>query len=175
MNLQESEELQQFKLKPLNREGLAAAMSKAEHYRLLNQPDLAESICRDILAIDPDNQKVAIVLLLALTDQFGQGSSLTVKHAREIASNLKDEYARVYYTGIVHERQGMAALRSGLPGTDFDAYEWYIEAMEFYERADAICAGANIDPKLRWNTCARIIMQYQLRQRPFDDREPMLE
>lgn len=174
MNLQESE-TQQFTLKPLGLDGIEAAMSKAEHYRLLNQPDLAESICRDILAVDPENQKASVVLLLALTDQFGKASSVTIKHAREIASNLTDDYQRVYYTGIIHERLGMAALRSGLPGTDFDAYEWYSEAMDFYERAEAVGEGANIDARLRWNTCARTIMTYQLRQRPQDEREPMLE
>lgn len=175
MSIKESEEKQQFKLKPLSKEGLDAAMSKAEHYRLLNQPRLAESICWDILAIDPENQKAAIVLLLALTDQLGVPSSMTAKKAREIASGLKEEYARVYYTGIIHERQGTAALHSGSPGSDFDAYEWYTEAMDFYERAAAIDKAGNIDPILRWNTCARIIMQYNLSQRPPDEFEHMLE
>lgn len=174
MNLKETE-TQQFTLKPLGRDGIESAMSKAEHYRLLNQPDLAESICRDILVVDPENQKASVVLLLALTDQFGKASSVTIKHAREIASNLRDDYQRVYYTGIIHERLGMAALRSGLPGTDFDAYEWYLEAMDFYERAEAIGERTNIDARLRWNTCARIIMMYQLKPRPQDEREPMLE
>jgi len=174
MNLKETE-TQQFTLKPLGRDGIESAMSKAEHYRLLNQPDLAESICRDILVVDPENQKASVVLLLALTDQFGKASSVTIKHAREIASNLRDDYQRVYYTGIIHERLGMAALRSGLPGTDFDAYEWYLEAMDFYERAEAVGERTNIDARLRWNTCARIIMMYQLKPRPQDEREPMLE
>lgn len=174
MNLKETE-TQQFTLKPLGRDGIESAMSKAEHYRLLNQPDLAESICRDILVVDPENQKASVVLLLALTDQFGKASSVTIKHAREIASNLRDDYQRVYYTGIIHERLGMAALRSGLPGTDFDAYAWYLEAMDFYERAEAIGERTNIDARLRWNTCARIIMMYQLKPRPQDEREPMLE
>jgi hypothetical protein len=174
MNLQESE-TQQFILKPLGRDGIDAAMSKAEHYRLLNQPDLAESICRDILAVEPEHQKALVVLLLALTDQFGRAASVAAKHAREIATNLKDEYQRLYYMGIIHERQGMASLRSGFPGTDFDAYEWYTEAMDFYEQAEAIAEKTNIDARLRWNTCARIIMMYHLKPRPQDEREPMLE
>jgi hypothetical protein len=174
MNLQESETTQ-FTLKPLSRDAIDAAMSKAEHYRLLNQPDLAESICRDILAVDPDHQKALIVLLLSLTDQFGRTASVAAKHAREIATSLKDEYQRVYYMGIIHERQGMASLRSGLPGTDFDAYEWYTEAMDYYERAEALSAGANMDARLRWNTCARIIMMYHLKPRPQDEPEAMLE
>lgn len=167
-------ETETFKLKPLAKEGIETSLGKAEHYRLLNQPRLAESICLDVLLIDPTNQKASIFLLLALTDQFGQSSSKTANQALNIAKGLKDEYSRIYYTGIVHERQGATALRSGTPGADFDAYEWYREAMEFYEKADAINKDDNNDPVLRWNTCARIIMEHHLHERPFDD-SPVLE
>lgn len=164
-----------FELKPLSREGIDAALDKAEQYRLLNQPRLAESICLDILDTDPGNQKAGVTLLLALTDQFEKTSSKAVKRALNLANSLKDEYARIYYSGIVHERQGTAALNSTTPGTDFDAYEWYREAMQFYEKANSINQGENNDPILRWNTCARIIMEHRLRDRPSDDFEPLLE
>ena len=167
-------ETETFKLKPLAKEGIETSLGKAEHYRLLNQPRLAESICLDVLLIDPTNQKASIFLLLALTDQFGQSSSKTANQALSIAKGLKDDYSRIYYTGIVHERQGATALRSGTPGSDFDAYEWYREAMEFYEKADAINKDDNNDPVLRWNTCARIIMEHHLHERPFDN-SPVLE
>ena len=163
-----------FELKPLAKEGIESSLGKAEHYRLLNQPRLAESICLDVLLITPDNQRASVILLLALTDQFGESSSKTANQALSIAKSLKDEYARIYYTGIVHERQGATALKSGTPGSDFDAYEWYREAMEFYEEADAINRDGNNDPVLRWNTCARIIMEYHLRERPTDNF-PVLE
>lgn len=165
----------QFELKPLSRDSVETALEKAEHYRLLNQPRLAESICLDILEVDPGHQRAKIVLLLALTDQFKQSSSKASKHALELASSLKDEYSRVYYTGIVHERLGASALASSLPGADFDAYMWYREAMQFYEKADKVNQGDNDDPILRWNTCARIIMECHLKERPTDDYQPMLE
>jgi tetratricopeptide (TPR) repeat protein len=164
-----------FELKPLSKESIDPALVKAEHYRLLNQPRLAESICLDILEIDPDNQKAIIVLLLALTDQFKQASTKASKQALELANSLKDEYSQAYYAGIVHERQGSAALNSSLPGADFDAYMWYREAMQFYEKANEINKGVNDDPTLRWNTCARIIMQNHLHERPSDDDQTMLE
>jgi hypothetical protein len=169
-----TEEKRIFKLKPLSREGIDAALTKADQYRLLNQPRLAESICQDILAIDPENQKASITLLLALTDQFGQSSSKAAKQALEIANKLRDEYSRVYYTGIVYERQGANALHSDTPGSDFDACEWYLDAMELYERADALNPPGNDDAILRWNTCARLIMQYNLKERPYDN-SPVLE
>ena len=163
-----------FELKPLSKEGIEASMGKAEHYRLLNQPRLAESICLDVLLIDPDNQKASIILLLALTDQFGDSFSKTVNQALSIARNLKDEYSRAYYTGIIYERQGTTALKSGKPGSDFDAYEWYCDAMESFEKAADLSRDENNDPILRWNTCARIIMDYHLHER-YTDNSPVLE
>jgi hypothetical protein len=170
-----STESPSFELKTLSRESIDSAIGKAEHYRLLNQPRLAESICLDVLHIDPENQKASIVLLLALTDLFSQSSTRSSKHALELAKGLKEEYARVYYTGIIHERQGAAALNSSSQSSDFDAYEWYREAMECFEKAHEINKGENNDPILRWNTCARIIMDNHLRERPSDDYQPMLE
>jgi hypothetical protein len=164
-----------FKLKPLSKDGIQGALEKAETYRLLNQPRLAESICQDILAIDPGNQKASVFLLLALTDQFGKSSSKAVKQAQEIATALKDEYARAYYTGIILERQGAVALSSGIPGAEFDACEWYLEAMKYYEKAEGVSPEGTNDPILRWNTCARIIMQYNLQERPYDDSRTELE
>ena len=41
-----------FELKPLSKESIKAALEKAERYRLLNEPGLAESICLDILEIE---------------------------------------------------------------------------------------------------------------------------
>lgn len=157
-----------FELKPLTKDGIEASIAKAEHYRLLNQPLLAESICLDILLVSPDNQNASTILLLALTDQFDTSTS-KAKQAMSIAKSLKDEYSRLYYSGIIAERLGTAALKSRAHGSHFDAYEWYREAMEFFEKADAINKEDNNDPVLRWNTCARIIMQYHLSERPVDN------
>ncbi len=164
-----------LKLKPLSKDGLPAALEKAEHYRLLNQPRLAESICLDILAVDPSNPRASIILLLALTDQFDRSSSRGAKQALNIARNLPDEYSRLYYTGIVYERQAGNALTSGIPGADFDAYEWYLDAMACYEQAEAVHPAGNDDAVLRWNTCARTIMQYNLQERPVADEPTFLE
>ena len=156
-----------FELKLLSKEGIDSSIEKAELYRLLNQPQLAESICLDILLVSPDNQKASTTLLLALTDQFDSSSSKAAR-AMSIANSLGDEYSRNYYSGVIVERRGAAALKSRTPGSDFDAYEWYREAMEFFEKADAINKQVNNDPILRWNTCARVIMEHHLSERPAD-------
>ena len=57
-------------LKPLGRDSIDGALAKAERYRFLNEPGEAESICLDILDVDPGNQPARIALLLALSDQF---------------------------------------------------------------------------------------------------------
>ena len=44
-----------FQLKPISKESIPAAIEKAERYRLLDEPNLAESICLDILEADPQS------------------------------------------------------------------------------------------------------------------------
>src|SRR6267154_1413558 len=59
-----------FELKPISAGSVAGALAKAERYRLLNEPSQAESICRDILAVEPENHEALASLILALTDQI---------------------------------------------------------------------------------------------------------
>src|ERR1051325_2975853 len=94
-----------FQLKPLSREAIPAALEKAMRYRLLNEPGEAESICHDILRIDPENQQALVTLLLALTDRFDKGYAVGVVHARDVLPRLRDAYERSYYAGIISERQ----------------------------------------------------------------------
>lgn len=46
-----------FELKPLSKKAIPRAIEKADRYRLLNEPSDAESICLDVLAVDPENQR----------------------------------------------------------------------------------------------------------------------
>ena len=173
MNQVKTEAPHTFKLKALSRDGIEGALAKAEQYRLLNQPKLAESICLDVLDVDKNNHKAKVFLLLALTDQFGQSFSAAAKHANELAKSLQDEYSQLYYTAIIRERMGTATLNAGNPGSNFDAYEWYMEAMELFEKSQPLAPPYNNDAILRWNTCARTIMQYDLRERPFENFPPL--
>ncbi len=56
--------------KPISPASVPGALAKAERYRLLNEPGEAESICLDILAVEPDNQQALASLILSLTDQL---------------------------------------------------------------------------------------------------------
>ena len=163
-----------FELKPISREAIPEALEKAERYRLLNEPAQAESICLDILHVEPENQRAAVTLLLSLTDQLGRG--IKVGLARAALARILDEYQRFYYTGIVCERSAKAEIRKGSPGAGFTAYESLREAMHWYEKAEAIRPPGNDDAILRWNTCARLLMRNpDLRPRPAESMEPVLD
>ena len=113
-----------FELKHIGPEAIPAALDKAERYRLLNQPEAAESICEDVLAIDPDNQPALISLLLALTDQFHQGDAGSFHHARQVLPRLHDEYDRCYYAGLIWERRASARLSEAAPESSRVAHPW---------------------------------------------------
>jgi len=153
-----------FKLKQISRAALPGALAKAERYRLLNEPEQAESICRDVLAVEPEHQTALVTLLLALTDQFRAQSNDGVRHAEEALSKLTDEYQRAYYAGLVRERWARALLAGGDPG--HQAFAWLRDAMAFYDKAEAVAAAGNDDAILRWNSCARIIAQKKLHPEP---------
>ncbi|MGP0070678.1 MAG: hypothetical protein ACLPWF_01925 [Bryobacteraceae bacterium] len=163
----------QFELKPISIAGVAVALQRAERYRLLNEPSLAESICLDVLRVEPENQRALVTLLLAITDQFVQGAA--VAKARELLSRLKGEYEQRYFAGIIWERSAHAQLYKGAPNAAFSAYEGLIRAMRCYEDAIELRSPGNDDPILRWNTCARILMRNpNLRPRPDEAYEPVM-
>ena len=164
-----------FELKQLSKEAIPAALEKALRYRLLNEPAEAESICFDVLNIDPGNQQALVTLLLALTDRFGKGYAVGVTQAQEVLTRLSDDYERAYYAGIICERRAKAQLHQRHPGSGFDAYELLREAMSWFEKAEALRPPKNDDALLHWNTCARIIMGNQLTPRVAETVELPLE
>jgi hypothetical protein len=164
-----------FDLKTISREAVPRTLAKAERYRLLNEPGEAESICRDALEADPDNQGALVMLLLALTDQFDEQAATAVAEASTCAERIRDEYERAYYSGIICERRAKARLRRAAPHCGPGAYEWLREAMIWYEKAEAVRPPGNDDALLRWNTCARLIMRdHRLVPAPEDRGEPLL-
>jgi len=164
-----------FELKTLSPEAVPRALAKAERYRLLNEPGEAESICLDALEADADNQEALATLLLALTDQFDDDSTSRLGDAWKCAERMRSDYDRAYYTGIIWERRAKARLRRGVPDCGPRAYEWLREAMNWYEKAEAIRPAGNDDALLRWNTCARLIMRDRRLVPVIEERgEPLL-
>ena len=164
-----------FRLKPIDREAIPRALEKVERYRLLNEPEEAESICLDILAVEPDNQQALVMLVLALSDQLHTDCTECYARAQALLPRLGDEYERCYYAGILCERSGSAQIDRGGPGRDATAYAWLREAMGWYEKAEAVRPPQNDDAILRWNTCARIIMKHSLQPPAVETFEPVLQ
>lgn len=158
-----------LELKPMTAGGVAAALAKAERYRLLNEPDAAESICLDVLAIEPANQKALVMLLLARTDLIAQGIAGGLGRAREVLSQLTDDYERAYYAGIICERRGHAQRMSPSLTAASLATDWYREAMDWYEKAEAVRPPGNDDAVIRWNSCARILNAHPELTSRFDE------
>ena len=149
-------------LKPITHDGIPAALQKAERYRLLNDSSAAESICLDVLEIDPSNQEALVSLLLAITDQLRDGHHPEgVRRAREVLTRLTDEYERVYYAGIICERRARAHLDRDALGSAEVAIEWFREAMGWYEKSESIRPAGNDEAILRWNTCVRVLQRYE--------------
>lgn len=142
-------------IKPISKNGVLEALSKVAHYRYLNQAEEAESICRDILTADPENQTARRMLGLAITDQFTGTPKDRFAEAREIFAGLGNEYEKMYYTGILHERRAKAELAHGhQPHT---LHVLFAEAIRCYESAEKVRPAGNDDAILRWNRCVRIL------------------
>src|SRR5262245_66426479 len=97
-----------FDLKRLSPAAVPAALEKAHRYRLLNEPTDAESICRDVLAVEPENQEALVTLTLALSDQLETRAAAAYEQARASLAQIRDDYKRHYYSGILCERRARA-------------------------------------------------------------------
>ena len=162
-----------FELKPISMAAVPKAIKRAEQYRLLNEPEQAESICLDILAAQPGDQYTLTVLVLAVTDQFSREGSGGIRQANEYVNRLDDEYLRQYYSGLVLERQARAYLTRGK--SRVAAYDCFRDAMEQYEKAERLRPEDDDSALLRWNACLRTIRRGQLQPPPSDEREQPLE
>lgn len=156
------------KLKTISRSGIPQAITKAEMYRYLNEPEETESICRDILAVEPENQAALRMLGLAMADQFCGGHLDRCLEAESVFQSLADPYERLYYTGLLHERKAKAQLRAGEP---LRILVPLVEnAMACFEQAEKIRPQDNDDAILRWNRCLRLL---QSLPRTEPEREPV--
>jgi tetratricopeptide (TPR) repeat protein len=146
-----------FQLKVMQADGIPQALERAKQYRLLNQPFHAESICRDILAADPENQEVHVVLILAMTDQFGHELGSKSSKVKEVLKNVTDPYLKLYYRGLIYERRGIATLKGRAHSSREVAYDLLEKAIDHYNQAYEIRPENNEEALLRHNTCVRTI------------------
>jgi len=142
-------------LKSISKAGIPEAIAKAELYRYLNEPEETESICRDILAIEPGHQLALRMLGLSLTDQFIGAASDRYIEVQSLFQGLRDPYEQLYYTGILYERRARTQLLVGYPPHTLRPF--VEEAMRCFEEAEKIRPAGNDDSILRWNRCVRLL------------------
>jgi tetratricopeptide (TPR) repeat protein len=142
-------------LKSISKAGIPEAIAKAELYRYLNEPEEAESICRDILAVDPDHQLARRMLGLSITDQFIGAATDRYLEVQTLFQGLRDPYEQFYYMGLLHERRAKAQLLVGYaPHILLPLVE---EAMRCFAEAEKLRPVGNDDSILRWNRCVRLL------------------
>ncbi len=148
----------------INANAVSAALEKARQYRLLQEPEQAESICLDILEVSPGHHDAQILLILSMTDQFLRiGQMLDTKRVLKLVDGLSDEYERLYYRGIVAERRARAMLVESMSHSF--TWEYFREAMEYYKSAQFCMPDNNDDAILRWNACLRTVIRERLQPR----------
>jgi hypothetical protein len=163
-------------LRTMSEASIPRALEKAERYRFLNEPAEAESICLDVLAVDPDNQKALITFVMALSDQLDERPAALFARAKEAAAKIRDDYARAYFSALLCERRAKAHQKQKSPGSGGVAYEWFQQALEGYARALELREPGNDDAVLRWNTCVRALASDpSLKPAPVDSFTPLLE
>jgi tetratricopeptide (TPR) repeat protein len=143
------------KLKTISTTGIAEALSKAQLYRYLNEPEESESICQDILVADSENQAALRLLGLSITDQFTGNMTDRYSEADAIFRRLTAPYGQHYYLGILAERRAKAQMRAGRPSYVVEVL--IEEAMRQFEEAERIRPAANEEAILRWNRCVRLL------------------
>jgi hypothetical protein len=165
----------QLELKALPLCQTSTALAMAQCCRDVSEPEEAESICLDLLRVEPENQEALVLLLLARTDLLDEGLPGGVDRAREPLSKLIAEYDRAYYAGVICERQARYLLRSRGRHTSFIAWDWFQYAMDHFEEAARLLP-ERVEPALRFNACVRLIERNRhCVPSPEDQREHSIE
>lgn len=146
----------ELELKRLQRGSLDVALARAAHYRDLNQPEEAESICRDVLDVDANRQDAWKILGLALTDRLPTGQAGLLEEAIATFEKLRDEYERTYHVGVAWERAAKAHL---LRNEAHSAVAGFEHALQAYAAAERMRPDLP-DPLLRWNRCVRLLREH---------------
>ncbi|AFJ01431.1 hypothetical protein Q7C_252 [Methylophaga frappieri] len=162
----------ELSLHDIHADSVELAIDRARQYRSLLEPEIAESICLDVLHIQPDNQQARIIYILALTDQIDVSGSQSPFQAIETAIELLDNpYQQQYYTGIYFERRARFMLSQ--PMSRAFAYDYFVKALQCYQQAEKIRPEHNDESILRWNSCVRTIAREKLKPVSEQDKVQM--
>lgn len=154
----------ELKLHDIHIDAVGKALEKAKQYRSLLEPEIAESICLDVLNVDPDNQPILVVYILALLDQISRVEKQTqIKTIERAIEKLTSEYQRCYYSGLLNERRARHLITQAMSHSF--AYDYFVEALQYYQQAREISPKNEDEAILRWNSCIRTIDKEKLKPR----------
>ena len=142
----------EYRVKRISTAGIAEAIAKAELYRSLSEPEEAESICRDILTIEPQHQLA--LRLLGLPDRSVHRSWVrSYREAEEIFQQLND---RMNGTTTLGSRTSDARKRSSKPGNCLLTVQ-ALRTGSYLSQRLRNSPAENDDAILRWNRCVRLL------------------
>ena len=162
-----------FDLKPLSTNAIPAALAKAERYRLLNEPMQAASICEDVLRVEPDNARRPRradpgAVGRVRRRRAGRRDDPGAHAAAGLADRLRARLLRRHPRRTARRWPSSSTAPSA---PSFTAYDGLREAMEWFEKAEAVRPADNDDAILRWNACARVLMRNPHLQARADERD----
>ena len=160
-------------LKKISKSSVPRALEMAERYRLLNEPNEAGSICLDILEVDPKNREAQVMLILSLSDQLAERMA-AFEEARALVGELKTDYDRNYYSGVLCERRARAHFQQNTMSSGHVAYDWFQDALEFFDEAAKNRPKGNDEAFFRWNAVVRTLDTHSSLQPDPENSEPQL-
>lgn len=161
------------RLKKISKASVPDALKMAERYRLLNEPNEAESICLDVLEVDPKNRSAKVMLILSLSDQFSERMA-AYDEAQALVNELKKVYDRNYYSGVLCERRARAHFQQDSMSSGHVAYDWFQQALEYFDKAGKGRPKGNDEAYFRWNAVLRTLELHQSLQPHPENTAPQL-
>lgn len=161
------------RLKKISKNTVPNALKMAERYRLLNEPSEAESICLDILEVDLKNHDAQVMLILALSDQLSERMG-AFEEAQALVDELEKPYDRNYYSGVLCERRARAHFRQVSMGSGHVAYDWFQQALEYFDKAAKGRPKDNDEAYFRWNAVVRTLERHHSLQPYRENSAPQL-
>jgi len=154
----------ELKLNNISVDAIDEALIKARQYRSLLEPEIAESICLDILNVAADSQDALVIYILALLDQVSRSDNqVQIKTIERSIEKLTSQYHRYYYIGLLNERRARHMITQSMSHSF--AYDYFYEALISYQQAIQRCPEQNDEAILRWNSCIRTIEKEKLKPR----------
>ena len=142
--------------KNLESADLDAALAAAQASWAELRAEETESICLDILELDPNHRSTLDLLLRCRIELLKKGLPQSVARAQELIPQLDSDFDQAFYSGMIREAQARYLLEKRGRATSGVAYSWFRHAMDDFAAASNLDAG-RVEPKLHWNACLRTL------------------